>query len=140
MLAEKALSNGNPPVGSIIVYQDEIIGEGIEAGKMTDDLTNHAEILAIRDAIKKGHKSDFKNSTMYSTHEPCIMYSYLIRHHLIPQIIVGISVPHIGGHSSKFEVLQSEEVPKWEVVPKGTFGICEVECLDLNNRLHSKLK
>ena len=44
--------NGNPPVGSVIVKNDKIIGIGIEAGKTSNDITRHAEIEAIKDALK----------------------------------------------------------------------------------------
>ena len=50
-LAKEALSIGNPPVGAILVINDQIVGEGIEAGKSSGDITNHAEILAVRNAI-----------------------------------------------------------------------------------------
>ena len=55
-LGKQALAEGNSPVGSVIVYQDKIIGEGVEAGKTANDVTYHAEILAIRDAIKNGYQ------------------------------------------------------------------------------------
>lgn len=50
---------------------------------------------------------------MYTTHEPCIMCSYMIRHHRIPEIIFGTAVPYIGGLTSQFGVLATEAVPKW---------------------------
>ena len=43
-LGKQALKNGDPPVGAVLVYGNEIIGEGIESGKTTGDNTNHAEI------------------------------------------------------------------------------------------------
>lgn len=139
-LAEKALEAGNPPVGSVIVYQNKIIGEGIESGKTTNDITDHAEILAVRDAIKKGHKTLLKESTMYSTHEPCIMCSYVIRHHAIPEIVLGVPVENIGGYTSKFPVLKTDHVPNWKIIPQVVFGICETVCEDLNSRFQKKKK
>lgn len=133
-LAEKALALGNPPVGSILVYENRIIGEGIESGKSTGDITNHAEILTVRDAISKGNKALLKDAAMLSTHEPCIMCSYLIRHHKIPKIIFGTAVDFIGGCTSEFKVLETESVPKWEAKPTIIKGVLEDECLDLNRR------
>ena len=46
-LAKVALQNGDPPVGAIIVCDEQIIGKGIESGKSTGDITNHAEILQL---------------------------------------------------------------------------------------------
>lgn len=36
LLAKEALSKGNPLVGAILVVNDKVIGEGIEAGKSSD--------------------------------------------------------------------------------------------------------
>ena len=56
----------NPPVGAVIIQNDEIIGSGWhkKAGMP------HAEIEAIKDAMLKGIK-DFHGATMYVTLEPC---------------------------------------------------------------------
>jgi tRNA(adenine34) deaminase len=131
-LAEIALKNGNPPVGAILVFEDKIIGEGIESGKSTGDITNHAEILAIRDALKNGYSTVLNQSKMFTTHEPCIMCSYVIRHHKIPHIIYGVSVDTLGGFTSKFNLLSTEDVLKWGKSPLVTGGICEKECGILN--------
>jgi len=133
-LGEQALEMGNPPVGAILVHKNEIIGEGIESGKSTGDITNHAEILAVRDAINKGHAEQLKEAKMYTTHEPCIMCSYLIRHHKILMIIYGISVDYIGGCTSKFNLLETESIPKWGSKPKIISGILKNECSKLSNK------
>lgn len=41
-LAKKALENGNPPVGAILVVSNVISKEGVESGKSSGDITNHA--------------------------------------------------------------------------------------------------
>lgn len=136
-LAEEALASGNPPVGSVLVLDGKIIGQGIESGKSTGDITNHAEIMAIRDAIANGFVNELSRTVLYSTHEPCIMCSYLIRHHKIPRIVFGTSVEYIGGFTSIFGVLTTEEVPKWGVRPKITTGICQAACDSLSDRFSS---
>jgi len=106
-LAKIAGENKEPPVGSILVSGNKIIGEGIEKVKASKDVTGHAELLAIKDAIARGHLEQLSTATMYTTHEPCLMCSYAIRTHKIPKIIYGLTVPHIGAASSTFRVLQS---------------------------------
>jgi len=133
-LADLAVSQGNPPVGSVLVFENRLIGEGIESGRSTGDITNHAEILAIKDAIAKGNLSLLSQAVLYSTHEPCIMCSYVIRHYQIPHIVYSVDVDHIGGFSSSFAVLQTEAVPKWGKKPKVTRGISKTECSSLPNK------
>ena len=56
-LGKKAMLNGNPPVGSIIVKDDKVIGIGIgiEAGKLSKDITKHTEIEAANDVIQNNN-------------------------------------------------------------------------------------
>ncbi len=131
-LAKEALENGNPPVGSLIIHDDVIIGKGIESGKTTGDITNHAEIEAVRDAIERGNQHLLSHSEMYTTHEPCIMCSYVIRHHRIAHIIYGASVDSIGGHTSQFNLMDTQSIPQWGPKPQVTPGILESECRALS--------
>jgi tRNA(adenine34) deaminase len=140
VLAKEALSKGDPPVGAVIVHDGRIIAEGIESGKSTGDITNHAEILVIRDAIAKGHLDKLADSTLYSTHEPCIMCSYLIRHHHVPLIVYGTAVGHIGGHTSKYDVLNTKDVPNWGEGPEVLTNILLEDCDDLTARFMKQLQ
>ncbi|MCM4170538.1 nucleoside deaminase [Arenibacter sp. TNZ] len=129
-LGNNAMLNGNPPVGSILVKDDTIIGTGIEAGKSGNDITKHAEIEAIRDALIENQS--LENSFLYTTHEPCIMCSYVIRHHQIKTIVFGIKSKYVGGASSEFKILETESVPSWKEIPEIIEGILENECLALS--------
>ncbi len=140
ILAKEALDKGNPPVGSVVVLQDKIIGKGSESGKSTGDITNHAEILSIRNAFKGGFSHQLANSTLYTTHEPCIMCSYLIRHYKIKKIVYGISVDHVGGYTSDFNILNTHKVPIWDKAPEIVGGILEMKCRSLNDLYHNKNK
>ena len=64
-LAEKAKSNGEVPVGAVIVYEDKIIGEGWNQPISSDDPTAHAEIMALRDAGKRIGNYRLPNATIY---------------------------------------------------------------------------
>lgn len=138
-LARIALEKGNPPVGALIVFEGKVIGRGIESGKSTGDITNHAEILAVRDAIASGYNNLLHQSIMYSTHEPCIMCSYMIRHHRIPEIIYGASVQYVGGATSHFAILSTSDVPKWGKPPRVVSGICLEACNILNEAFQKQL-
>lgn len=139
-LARIALEANNPPVGSVIVFEGKVIGKGIESGRSTDDITNHAEILAVRDAIANGYKDVLRQSCMYTTHEPCIMCSYVIRHHMIPDIVYGLAVPELGGATSPFAILSTQDVPKWGKPPRITSDVCMEECLALQKAFQQQLK
>jgi tRNA(adenine34) deaminase len=126
-LGRLARQEGNSPVGAVILKDGRKIGEGREAGRSKKDITCHAEIEAIRDALHQGHL-DLSGAILYTTHEPCIMCSYVIRHHQIARIVIGTEVPEIGGYSSLFPILTTPAIPKWGAPPQITLGVLKQEC------------
>jgi tRNA(adenine34) deaminase len=136
-LGKQAMLGGNAPVGSILVKNKQIIGRGVEAGKSKQDVTCHAEIEAIRDAIQNGRGRDIQDCTLYTTHEPCIMCSYVIRHHRIACVVMGIEVAAIGGYSSAYPILIAENIPIWTTPPTILTGILPEQCEALNKAFRS---
>ena len=134
-LGKEAMLNGNPPVGSILIKNNIIIGVGKEAGKSENDITKHAETEAIRDAIS--NYQSLKGTILYTTHEPCIMCSYVIRHHQIKTIVYGVKSEYVGGVTSKFNILETKSIPSWEQIPVLIEGVLENECLALSKTYQS---
>lgn len=132
-LARIAKERGDSPVGSILVQKGQIISEGIEGGKTHKDITFHAEIEAIRKGVLILGKKDLSDCIMITTHEPCIMCSYVIRHHSIKLIVVGTNVREIGGYSSVYPILTDSTIKIWTSPPKIITGILEKECRELRN-------
>ena len=53
MLAEQGREKGEVPVGAVVVFDGEVIGQGFNCPIGSTDPTAHAEIVAMRDAAKK---------------------------------------------------------------------------------------
>ena len=118
LLGKEAAIKGDAPVGAVITKGDEIISEAIEAAKNKNDVTCHAELEAIRFAVKKLKTNDLSDCVMYSTHEPCIMCSYAIRFYKIRKLVYQHAVNYLGGISSSMPLLLVKEVPPhWGDVP-----------------------
>ena len=118
ILGKEAATKGDAPVGAVITQDDEIISEGMEAAKNKNDVTCHAELEAIRFAVKKLKTNDLSDCIIYSTHEPCIMCSYAIRFYKIKKLVYQHSVKYLGGVSSSMPLLLAQEVPPhWGDVP-----------------------
>jgi len=130
-LALTARNRGDHPVGSVIVLDDQVIGEGIEGGKTFRDITFHAEIEAIRKAAGFLSSQDLSSCILYTTHEPCIMCSYVIRHVRIKCVVMGIKVPETGGLSSAYPLLLDKTIAKWGNPPELITGVLEKECREL---------
>ncbi|MRG45950.1 nucleoside deaminase [Chitinophaga sp. SYP-B3965] len=117
-LASIAKQRGDSPVGSVLVLDGVIIAEGIEGGKTHRDITYHAEIEAIRQATEKLNSQDLSACTMYTTHEPCIMCSYVIRHTRVRTIVMAVTTGDIGGSSSAYPLLADTTIKKWGPPPE----------------------
>ena len=72
-LAIKAYNNGDIPVGAIIVKNNKIIGKGYNKKEKTNYITDHAEIIAIKQAEKKLKTWYLNDCVLYVTMEPCKM-------------------------------------------------------------------
>src|SRR4029453_19658210 len=88
-LARQALGSGDTPVGSLIVDDDELVSEGVEAVRTRHDATAHAEMEALRTAFARRHSRDLTGCTLYTSVEPCIMWAYAIRLARISVVVCG---------------------------------------------------
>lgn len=111
VLAKAAAEKGNSPVGAVIVKDDDIISEAEEAVKTKNDISCHAEMEAIRQAVKNLHTNDLSACILYTTHEPCVMCSYAIRFYKISQVIYVDQSKYLGGISSSMPLLITTDVP-----------------------------
>jgi diaminohydroxyphosphoribosylaminopyrimidine deaminase/5-amino-6-(5-phosphoribosylamino)uracil reductase len=116
----------NPMVGSVIVYNNEIIGEGWHRKSGEP----HAEVNAIN-SVKD--KSLLSKSTIYVSLEPCSHFGKtppccdLIIKHKIANVVVGIIDPNSKVSGTGIKRLEENGV---NVI----VGILENECHELNKR------
>lgn len=129
-LAEEAKRSGKTPVGSLIVYHDEIIAEAMEGEAELPQIMSHAENLAIIKATKKLNTNDLSECSLYTTVEPCFMCAYLIRQTRIKEVVYGTTTG-AGGHSSAYPILTAADIQPWKSNPKVTGGVLRAECEQL---------
>jgi len=137
-LGKEAMLQGDPPVGAVIVKENTVIGIGIEAGRSSQNITKHAEIEAVNNALFNNELKDLNECTLYTTHEPCIMCSYVIRHYKLGTIVYGTSVDHVGGITSDLKVMLTSKVPKWGRPPEIIRDILKNECEKLTIEYKTK--
>lgn len=127
-LASKGIGNvaPNPMVGSVVVCEGKIIGEGYHVvyGK------SHAEVNAIN-SVKD--KSLLSKSTLYVSLEPCSHFGKtppcadFIIQNKIPKVVVGCR-----DNNSSIAIKGIEKLKEAGV--EVTYGILEEECKKLNKR------
>ena len=116
----------NPMVGSVVVHNNKIIGEGwhYKAGMP------HAEVNAIN-SVKD--KSLLKEATIYVSLEPCSHYGKtppcadLIIQHQIPNVVIGCV--------DSFSKVSGKGIERLKTIGCNVLvGVLEKECLELNKR------
>lgn len=109
MLAKRAESEGEVPVGAVVIKDGQIIGEGWNQPIGHHDPSAHAEIMALRDAARRIENYRLTDCDLYVTLEPCVMCAGAITHARIRKLIYGARDPKAGAVESVFDVLS---VPK----------------------------
>lgn len=73
--AEAALAAGEFPVGCVMVHEDRIIATGAREGSTGDypNEVDHAEMVALRQLINRIPDINYREVTLFSTLEPCLM-------------------------------------------------------------------
>ena len=68
--AQQGLAEGGIPIGSVLVKDDKIVGQGHNKRVQDGDPVTHAEIDCLRNA---GRIGNYKGTTLYSTLMPCYL-------------------------------------------------------------------
>ena len=94
--AEDAYTEGEIPVGAVIVLDDRIISKGHNLTETLHDVTAHAEMMAITSAANALGAKYLQNCTLYVTLEPCLMCAGAIAHAQVKTLVFGASDPKRG--------------------------------------------
>ncbi len=86
-LALKAQTLGEVPVGAVLVYENQIIGEGWNHPISGCDPTLHAEIVALRDGALQLNNYRLPNTTLYVTLQPCAMCLGALQHARVQRLV-----------------------------------------------------
>ena len=92
-LARRAQEEGEVPVGSVVVVEGKIVGEGWNRPISASDPTAHAEIQAMRAAALSLKNYRLSKAILYVTLEPCDMCVGAMFHARIARVIYGAKDP-----------------------------------------------
>ena len=127
--ARIALNEDEVPVGAIVVLDNEIIGRGHNTRQKTHDITNHAELIAIRNASNKIGDWRLDKATIYITLSPCMMCAAAINESRIKNIVIGATNQDIKTQEVANLILKDSNIKT---------GIKEQESLDLLQKFFKK--
>ena len=125
--AKIAFSNGDVPLGAVIVRDGEIIAEAFNERESSGRATAHAEILAIERACERLGRWRLSDCEMYVTLEPCPMCAGAILNARIGKIYYALKESNSGSFGS---VLNLNSYPLLHKV-QTEVGVCESESREL---------
>ncbi len=94
--AEMAFEKGEVPIGAVIAVQGRIIARAHNQTEQLNDVTAHAEMLAITSAANFLGGKYLYDCTLYVTLEPCQMCAGALYWSQIPRIVFGALDPQRG--------------------------------------------
>ncbi len=129
--AENAFAAGEVPVGAVVVLDGRIVGRGrnrtIESGQPFE----HAEVVALWDAVASVGSHALTEAVLYATVEPCVMCIGAVLLARIPRVVFGAREPRTGACESVLAI-PNEPRLSHRVVVLG--GVEEAACRSLMQR------
>lgn len=133
--AKKALTEGEVPIGAVVVLNGKVIARGHNRRTKRQIATAHAEIEAIEKACKKLKSWRIPECDLYVTLEPCPMCMGAALNARIKKIYYG--APEDKGRSLTGE-LANANLLNHTVEVEG--GVMEAACREILSRFFSEMR
>ncbi len=130
--AQKALLAGEIPIGAILVHGDRIVSKAHNQTELLQDVTAHAEILALTAGTQFINSKFLKNCTLFVTLEPCPMCASALRWAQLDRLVYAAEDEKMGYMRFGRELLH----PKTKV----EFGLMRQECSDILKQFFKDLR
>ena len=121
--ARQALTEGEIPIGAVVVCKDRIIARAHNLTETLTDVTAHAEMQAITMAANELGGKYLTGCSLYVTVEPCLMCAGALAWSQIDRVVYGADDPKHGYHT------QCEHPFHKSTIVQG--GVLEEECAAL---------
>ena len=103
-----AATDGEVPVGAVVVVGEEIVATGHNRSICDSDPSGHAEIVALRAAAESLGNYRLANATLYVTLEPCVMCVGAIVHARVNRVVFGAYDAKAGALGSAADLSDSK--------------------------------
>ena len=98
--ARAARAADEVPVGCVVVRDEIVLGRAHNRTRTTGDPTEHAELAAIRMALRAAGEARLVGATVYTTVEPCFMCAGALLHARVARVVWAVRDPKFGGCAS----------------------------------------
>ncbi|PST23611.1 tRNA-specific adenosine deaminase [Rhizobium sp. JAB6] len=95
--ARRAGERGEVPIGAVVVLESKVVAAAGNRTRELNDVTAHAEIVAVRLACEELGQERLTGADLYVTLEPCTMCAAAISFARIRRLYYGAEDPKGGG-------------------------------------------
>ena len=132
--AKEAYNNGEVPVGAVIVNQEGVIIDSAANSTIANnDPTAHAEMIVIRNALRKLNIDRLDFCDLYVTLEPCPMCAHAISLSRIRRL-------YFGAYDKRSKHINNTEKGNIFYKPEIIAGLNEQKCSKLIKNFFEKLR
>lgn len=135
--AEIAISEGEMPVGAVVVRDGTVIARGHNIRNVKHDPTLHAEIVAIRAACDKISDWRLSDCDLYVTLEPCVMCTGAIINSRMKSVYFGAYDAEYGAAGGRIDLFSKSYFGSTTCVYG---GIMEQECTTMLKDFFASLR
>ena len=136
-LAAEAADAGEAPVGAVVMLDGEVLAADRNRMRELNDPTAHAEMLAIRAALKARGTGRLDSCDIYVTLEPCAMCAGARAHTRIRRLVYGAEDLKAGAVDHGVRLFTS---PNCHHRPEVISGIGEAKSASLLRAFFEKLR
>jgi len=117
--AQKAMDMEEVPVGAVVVNQNRIIARAHNQTQQLNDVTAHAEMIAITSAANYLGAKYLVDCTLFVTLEPCVMCAAALKWAQLSRMVFAATDPREGFSRLKEQILHKKT--------EQSFGVLEDE-------------
>jgi tRNA(adenine34) deaminase len=126
-----AFSEGEVPVGAVLVINDAVLAKAHNARENLNDPSAHAEVMALREGAKICGRWRLSDATLYVTKEPCVMCAGTMINARLGRLVYGCRDTKGGGVDSLYRILDDRRLNHRVEVKS---GVLEDECASILKR------
>ena len=116
--AKDAFQNNEIPIGAVITANNKVIAKASNQVEKLNDMTAHAEMLAITSAQNYLGSKYLDQCTIYVTLEPCVMCAGALFWSQIQKVVVGAKDPERGFHRIKPSIMHPATTVEFGLMAK----------------------
>ena len=123
--AKAAFTEGEVPVGAVLVMNNEVIASAHNKKIASNDPTSHAETNVIREGAVKTGDWRLTDAILYVTKEPCVMCAGAMVNARLGKLVYGCRDERFGAVTSRYQIAHD---PALNHEIKVVSGVLEEEC------------